>query len=493
MGQEVPMESVFEPPKNVPIIADADVCVAGAGVSGVFAAIASARAGAKTILIDRFGSVGGNMGPGMIVNGQMLPGTPHPDVLYTRTIYPGVYGLAEEFINRYAALGGGLLQPYTKDRNFSRGASVASYLALKMLEESGAQVLTSTFVCDPVMDGVKVCGVFVENKSGRGAIQSKVVIDATGEADVARRAGAPILFPKAEYQKVDGHAPTGMENYYVVGGIAWDRFFEAQKTSRPTPEDIEWSTRAIGAPSTNAHAYVLPFLRRAVESGAYHPVCHIELAGKSVRIHGGGIGQFEGNELGHGRVQIERVEEVNAGDGSHMSLIEGAFQAYAFNKVQFFRDHVPGFENAFLITVAPFLGSRGGPCIEGEYTLTMDDCVAGKRFDDVIYLYGEFRALKRSTEAGETKWVDVPYRVLVPRKIDGLLATGRSASGIPDTLLRNRLAVKVMGQACGIAAALAVKAGIVPRDLPVRELQAALLDAGFYLGNRQRLGGLGLS
>ena len=487
------MEYVVEPEKRVPVVYDVDVCVVGAGVSGVFAAIAAARNGARTVVIDRFGSVGGNVGPGMIVNGQMLPGSPHPDVPFTKTVYPGLFGLAEEFINRYAALGGGLLQPFTKGANFSRGASVASYLLQEMLEESGASILLSTFVADPIKEGDRVCGVFVENKSGRAAVRAKVVIDATGEADVARRAGAPILLPKNEYTAIDGHAPTGMGTYYVVGGIAWDRFRSAQKGNEATEDDIAWGTKTIGAALTKAHSYVLPYLRKAVEAGEYEPVAKVMINGKSISVQGGGVGQFEGNELGHGQVQVERTEEVDAGDGLHMSALGAAVQAYAFEKVQFFSRYVPGFENAYLITVAPFLGSRGGPCIEREYTLTMEDCVAGRRFDDVIYLYGEFRALRKTAEAGAPKWVDVPYRVLVPQGVDGLLATGRSASCIPDTLLRNRLAVKVMGEACGIAASMCAAKGVEPRKLEVRELQNALLDAGFYLGDRARLKELSLT
>ena len=122
----------------------------------------------------------------------------------------------------------------------------------------------------------------------------------------------------------------------------------------------------------------------------------------------------------------------------------------------------------------------------------MDDCRAGRRFDDVMYLYGEFRALRHSCEQGECRWVDMPYRVMLPKGIDGLLAVGRCASGIPDTLLRNRMAAKVMGEACGRAAALAVHTDTVPRKLDVQELQGRLLDAGFYLGDRRRLRELGL-
>ena len=123
----------------------------------------------------------------------------------------------------------------------------------------------------------------------------------------------------------------------------------------------------------------------------------------------------------------------------------------------------------------------------------MDDCREARRFDDVIYLYGEYRAIKYTAEQGDPRWVDVPYRVMVPEAVDGLLATGRSASGRPDTLLRNRMAVKVMGQACGTAAALAARLGSTPRDLDVGKLQRSLLDQGFYLGDQQRMKELDLA
>jgi hypothetical protein len=122
----------------------------------------------------------------------------------------------------------------------------------------------------------------------------------------------------------------------------------------------------------------------------------------------------------------------------------------------------------------------------------MEDCRAGRKFGDVVYVYGEFRALRWSAEQGDVRWVDVPYRVMVPRAVDGLLAVHRSASGKPDTLLRNRMAVKVMGQAGGTAAAICARRGITPRELDARELQLSLLDQGFYLGDRHRLRELGL-
>jgi hypothetical protein len=475
------------------VICDLDVAVAGAGVAGVFTAIASARNGASTAIIDRFGSVGGNIGPGMIVNGNMLSGQPHPAVGYESTVYPGLYGIGKEFVQRYAALGGGSLPPYTKGpNNYAGDASIASYVAQRMLEESGVTLVLSTQVADPILEGNRISGLFVENKSGRQAICAKVVIDATGEADVARRTRAPVLYPKMEYQAVDAHAPTGMGLYYLLGGVDWGRYEAYLREARPSEQDIAWGVGTLGEKHTKGYGPILSLLRVAHEKGEYELTGTVVLGEQQVAVTPSWIGRLGIQGIAQGRIAPERAEELDAGNGVHISALEAALRARIFETAYFWKKYVPGFENSCLLCIAPFLGSRGGPCIEGEYTLTMEDCRAGRRFDDVMYLYGEFRALRYTCEQGQPRWTDVPYRVMLPKGIDGLLAVGRSASGIPDTLLRNRMAAKVMGQACGIAAAMAVKKRISPRQLNVRELQKALLDAGFYLGDRRRLRELSL-
>lgn len=491
MVDEQPMQYVSEPEKRVPIVFEADVVVAGAGVAGTFAAIAAARKGARTVLIDRFGSVGGNIGPGMINNGHMVSGRPHPSLGFECTVYPGLYGIGKEFLNRYACLGGRSIPPYS-ETNYPNDSHVASYVAQMMLEECGVQLLLSTQVADPIMDGTTVKGVFIENRSGRQAIPAKVVIDATGEADVARRAGAPFLLPKDEYHELDGHSPTGLGGYFLLGGIDWARHEAHARDVEPCEADVEWVRERYGEAVITQHRYIAPFLRQEFEKSGYEVIREIDLGLGPLKIRADSIGPIRETGCAQGRVAPERVNRVDAGDGLHMSKLEAACRRQIFETVQFWRTYVPGFENCSLLCVAPFLGARGGPSIEGEYILTMYDCREGKRFDDVIYLYGEFRALRWTAERGGAKWVDVPYRVLLPKRIDGLMAAGRCASGIPDTLLRNRMAVKVMGEACGVAAAMSAAKGIAPKQLDCKQLQDALLDAGFYLGDRHRLKELGL-
>jgi hypothetical protein len=477
---------VLEPGREVPVSHNADVAVAGAGVSGCFAAVAAGRAGARTVLIDRFGYVGGNIGPGMICQGHLASGQPHPKASYQAAIFPGFMGLAKEFIERHAALGGGCIPPYS-ECHYPRDSGIASYVMARMLQEAGVEVILSAYVADPVMEGRRVVGLFYEGKSGRRAVQARAVVDATGDADVARRAGAPLLYPRQEYQEVDGHSPTGVGLSFVIGGIDWERFEDYETRHSPSDDDLQWARENLGeAKATKfSTSAVLTFMRRQWEAGRYDRQ-QITLGDRTIetRVSFSRIGS-EG--LAWGLAYPERVEEIDIGRADHISELEWRLRTFVFEHVQVYREHMPGFENAYLLTIAPFIGARGGPCIEGEYTLTMEDCRAGRRFDDVIYLYGEFRALRHTCEEGECRWVDMPYRVMVPKEIDGLLCVGRSASGIPDTLLRNRMAVKHMGEVGGTAAALCAAQGVTPRELNVKELQMKLLANGFHLGDLSRL------
>ena len=449
---------VEEPGKKVPAAYDADVVVAGGGVSGVFAAIASARAGAKTVLIDRFGYPGGNMGPGMIAGGSFDGKGGLKDLFFDKTLVTHPYvlrgfaGIPREFIERHSALGGGGIPPFRAGQ-YMRDSGVAAHVAMTMLEEAGVELMLSAYVSDPVMEGNRIRGLFVENKSGRQAVLAQVVVDATGEADVARRAGAPVLNPDESHP-----TPNAVGFFAVTGGVDTGKFREYQKSG----EKIGFEERDLYG-LAKVSMKIMTFSKEGGDSTT------TGLLGLKVTL-------------------VNPHAEVDTGSAEHMSRLEKGIRMYTFDMVQHLKKSVPGFENAYLLCTAPFLGIRGGPCIEGEYTLTMDDCRAGKRFDDVVYLYGELRALRYTREkTGSYLWTDMPYRVMVAKGVDGLMAVGRSASGIPDTLLRNRMSVMHMGQAGGTAAALAAASKVSPRELDVKELQRRLLDAGFYLGNRERL------
>ena len=196
-----PVDVVVEQEKKVPVAYDVDVAVAGSGVAGCFAAIAAARSGVETLLVDRFAYPGGNMGPGMIAGGSLTGGA-------FKHLNGGFTGIPREFIQRHVELGGGTvpespnlgdLPPSPHPGDYAKDSGIVSYTLLKMLEEAGVRCLFSTFIADPIVEDDRVCGLFVENKSGRRAVRAKVVVDATGEADVAMRAGAAMIYPESYY------------------------------------------------------------------------------------------------------------------------------------------------------------------------------------------------------------------------------------------------------------------------------------------------------
>ena len=481
------MNLITEPQKQIPVAFDVDVLVCGAGVSGVFAALAAARHGARTLLVDRFASPGGNVGPGMIAGGS-FSGWNIPHMLHGP-----FFGLPKQFVERHAAMGGGAVPPHSRN-HYLRDSNVASYVLLKMLEEEGVKLMLSTYVCDPIVDRNAVCGLFMESKSGRQAAKAHVVVDATGEADVARRAGAPIIYPDAEYHKSDLHSPTGTGIWYVIAKVDWDAYDAFSKACPdPDSECQRWGQEIFG-PMPPHH--LLALFKTAADNGDLCTVLDIEGVGKVA--HHRDLDVLSRSEGLACRmlnfktpwIDASTRKNLNAADGAQLSQIEAKLRMFIFEFARFFRLYVPGFEQSYLAQVAPYMGSRGGPCIDGEYTVTLKDHQEGRRFPDVLYIHDHVGDLKNA--AYTAQWTDFPYRAMVPKKIDGLLAVGRNASCRPDTVLRGRTMVMHMGEAAGIAAALCATDRTPPRNLNVRRLQAALFDQGYYLGDRTRLKELGL-
>jgi len=280
-------------------------------------------------------------------------------------------GIPKEFIERHASLGGGCVPPFSPG-NYPRDSNIASYTAMKMLEESGTILMLSAFASDPILSRDTVSGLFVESKSGRQAVKAKVVIDATGDADVARRAGAPILYPQASYHEIDGHSPTGMGLYFLVGGVNWEKYQAYLREYEPSPEEVEWAEGTLGEKMSRKHKHLLTFLRQAMAKGQYEPPVIEDLGGRRIEITAliARTPEYKtevplDHSLAVGGVSPGRIhEEIDTGDGTHISRLEAKLRTSAFELVQVHKDYVPGFEDAYLLLIAPFLGARGGPCID---------------------------------------------------------------------------------------------------------------------------------
>ena len=236
---------------------------------------------------------------------------------------------------------------------------------------------------------------------------------------------------------------------------------------------------------------MIPLLRQAWEGGEFYYLKTVE---PHVHINTPNLwkGPYDNGLVGS---RINMGGAIRRDDMKQHARLETAIRMHVFETVQFFRKYVPGFERAYLLIVAPYFGSRGGPHIDGEYTITPEDTFNGAKFDDVLY---------RNTHAaqpqygGEASGFDTPYRSLLPKGMDGLLATGRASAyirrghdpgatrGAPGADAARRGS----GRRCRHG-----RAGwhVAPRDLDVKKLQRHLLQQGFYLGEPARLAQLGLA
>jgi hypothetical protein len=193
----------------------------------------------------------------------------------------------------------------------------------------------------------------------------------------------------------------------------------------------------------------------------------------------------------HGNFDVDDWKDV--ADAEH------EMRRLAWDAVQFMRRHAPGFENAWVLATSPFIGARGGPCIEGEAVIRPEDIVEGRRQPDVV-LRAIWETQRLREQGGATDQAlsgyDLPYRMMLPKGLDGILVVGRGSSYLRrghDPATRGRIVQFHLGEAAGTAAALAARTGTSVRALDVAELQRKLLESGFYLGEADRLRQLGLA
>ncbi len=397
---------------RTPIVARYQVIVAGGGPSGVIAAAAAARSGAKTLLIERYAFLGGNGTAGLMTcyNGFRNQ-RPH-DALQT------VKGIPAEYIARLVRLGGvtGIV-PYDQPKHDVRigdlpycigfDAEAAKVASLELLQHEGVAMRLHSWVVAPMMQGSRVTGIIVESKSGRQAIAADIVIDATGDGDVAARAGAPFMGPAEKGDRM------GMSLMYQLGGIS--------------------------ATAGNAQG-------------------GIRIGDRVVRWGPG----FGGDGL----------------DVNNLTKAEVQARLQLWKQVQALRKR-PGSESIYLAQTATGIGVRETRRISGEYLLTEQDAIQGTHFPDVI-------AISSNPMPGyhghrfffKHEGFDIPYRSLVPQKIDGLVLTGRciSCEQAPFQSARSMAPAMAVGHASGCAAALAANRGVSPRRLDVKALQKLLVE-----------------
>jgi hypothetical protein len=412
------MTTYHETSRSIPISRDADVLVIGGGPAGLAAAIASARAGAKTVLIEQFGYLGGTATASLMACINGFRNQVEPDATQT------VRGIAEEIVLTLKALGGLGLSPYQQkayptepgklEYSYAIDTEKFKYVTLKMAFDAGVDMLLHTYFCDTIVEDGVAKGVIIENKSGRQALMAKVIVDASGDGDVAARAGAP--------------------------------FWQTKKDEAPRLGDT---------------------LMYRVEFGAKRPE-----------------GQFNCDFGTNAVVWGPQAGSINGIDADELSRAEVSARLRVYEDFAAKQAKSPELADAKVVETPPLLGVRQTRFVEGEYKLTADDAISGRRFDDVvaisscpiIHFYGYRRYLQH-------EGYDIPYRCLVPLKIDNLLIAGRSISSEQQPYESHRAMVPIMaiGQAAGVAAAISAKTGVPPRSLDTKEVQKTLISQGAEL------------
>ena len=417
------MPTYSEPAREIPVARDVDVLVVGGGPAGIAAAIAAARSGAKTTLVERFGYLGGTATASLMACINGFRNQVEPDTTQT------VRGIAEEIVIELKKMDGLGKSPYPQkdyptepgqlEYSYAIDTEAFKYVTLRMCVDAGVDLLFHTWFCDAVVEGDVVRGAVVENKSGRQALQARIVVDASGDGDVAARAGAP--FWQVSHDEAER----------LSDGLMYRIEFGSSR-----PDDI----------------FGCDFGDNAV------------IWGPAVRSLNG----IDADELSRGEVETRlRVYEDLADKQA-----KGAVPA-----------------DARIVETPPLLGIRQTRFIEGEYKLTADDAISGRRFEDVIAIsscpiisfYGYRRYL-------EHEGYDIPYRCLVPKRIENLLIAGRCISSEQQPYESHRAMVPIMaiGQAAGVGAALSCQTGLSPRRLDVPRLQDALLAQGAQLRLRSQ-------
>jgi len=412
------MKTFQEPGREIPVARDTDVVVVGGGPAGFAAAVASARSGARTTLVERFGFLGGMATAGLMANLNGFRNQVEPDSTQT------VRGIAEELVLALKAGGGTGKSPYPqKEYPGEPGAMAYSYAVdtekvkfetLRMCVRAGVDAMFHCWFSSPIMENGRVRGVIVEDKSGRRALLAKTVVDATGDGDVAARAGAPF---------------------------------------RGTMDDAE---HALG----NSLMY-----RIQLEPG-HPPVAGMMDLGRDLVVWGPYSAAVDGTNAD----ELSRVEAE-----SRLKVLADFAEKQSAN---------PGLQGAKVAETPVMMGIRQTRFIDGDYQLTGEDAIAGRRFPDVIAIsscpiiswYGKRRYL---THEG----YDIPYRCLLPKMVEGLLVAGRCISSDQRAYESHRAMLPMMaiGQAAGTAAALSAREGISPRALSVPLLQRALLGQNAVL------------
>ena len=446
--------------EEVPAKYEGDVLIVGGGAAGVGAAIAASRNDMQTLLIEQEWCLGGLITLGLVC---FLAGYPE--------------GIGRELLERLQKTDG-LNEKRICD------PELAKYVMEQLVLESGAKILYGTYCTDVIVEDNVIKGVIVHNRSGKQAILAKVVVDCTGDGAVSAYAGVPF---EVGWEEAEGYNQA-VSLDFVLSNVDLKKFVPKQ-----------------------FYSTIHMKLKEAVEKG--------ELPRLVERGYLGPIGKRRYEDRGEVYVCTAHSRKCHTTDAEDLTRIAIEQREQIQQLVKFYRKYVEGFEDCWISYSAPLLGVRDSRRIIGEYVLTAEDIVLARKFPDAIARdthgfdihnpindlphikhthlkepiepavcfpdeKGGYRAYLKPGE-----YYEVPYRCLVPLKVENLLVAGRCISATFEAQSGTRLILTcmTMGQAAGTAAALCVKNGVTPRKLDVNLLRKILIEQGVKLNEKPPL------
>ncbi len=450
--------------KELPVYSDIDILVVGAGPAGIGAAICAARNGAKTLVIDDSGCVGGQA-----TNGLVGPFMTVYDAKSEKQIIKGIF---QEIVDRMAEMGGAIQPSEVRSKTSHAGfykighdhVGPFDHEALKMVAsdmilEAGAELLLHTRFIDVLMEEDRIVGVVIANKSGMSVVRAKIIIDCSGDADVAARSGVN----------------------YELGNINDGNMQPATMFFRVSNVDSERLKAHIKEHEDEIRPFYGPFswlIKDKQEEWGNVPRAEVCL--------------FESPESGEYRLNVTRILDIDGTNAEDLTKAELIGMKQAHKVFDFMKKYAVGFENAKFMGTAARIGIRETRHIDGLYKLTADDVINCRVPENSIAVLATNMDTHNRNDPGGTYYTlekglyfGVPYTCLVPKGVSNLLVAGRSlsADAIAGSATRMIPCCIIFGQAAGTAAALGLKEGKLPAEIDVNELRAKLIEQGAFLGD----------
>ncbi len=441
--------------REIPVLFETDVLVVGGGPAGIGAAVSAARAGAKTLLVERFGCLGGNI---TMAGVESFAWYRHENTVEAGGIAIELEELAKEW---------GIATKECQSESMVFDTEMFKCLLDDFVLGAGVQLLYHTYAVDCIVEDGLVKGIIIEGKSGRQAILAKRTVDCTGDADIAAFAGAP--FTMGDVDDLMGVSPT-----FVCKNVDTKKFRDyIENDLKPTYRDWGggecWKQITTGKEDDMFSPFIEKPFVEAKNEGIINPAPNVAIGGTYSTID---------DETG----EVTQMNMVFMGgydctDVKDLTEAEIVGRKSVLETMKALRAKVPGFENAKIRNFSSSIGTRESRKIVGRAYLTKEHVTNEGRFEDTIGIFPEFidgRCYLIIPTTG--RYYQIPYGCMVPQNIDNLLVAGRSIAGdeVAHCSYRNMPCCTLTGQAAGVAAALSIQNDTTTANIDVAKVQIEL-------------------